>query len=252
MSNYKKMYLVEPSVWQKMKAAQMNEHPPDISLNQLNEQLVKTKLMENKKKNEEWTEFGEKLTPIIRNSIPPPSIVKPIVPESSPPPPESPSPSTSRPPTDRVIEELNASVSPNYVTKATRLYNLLRELPEVKITPYSIFVDNEQLYGLTSTNLGQLVKGNKYLSFNLAKLIAKIAGHPEIEALISNQQAKESLRSYRESAKKRHMTSTPLKSAIEPSGEGDDMFFDPDSTLELNKTDKKGGKRPKLVWKSLF
>ena len=159
---------------------------------------------------------------------------------------------------DPLIDRLTETITPNYLSKAIQLYMLLREISDIDINENRIKVGSERLFGLPVTNIGQLIKPNKYLSFNLTPLLKEIRNEGEIVKLISNKQAKEQLKALAQASSlpKPQKSSTPRKKADKSSEStlrGETEFFDPDFSLE----DSKFGSGPKIkkkriLWKTLF
>ena len=176
------MLLVEPEEYKALKESQLKstKEPDDIKINKLNENLIKNKIIEQNKKDQTWSEFGSKLKPIITEGM------KDLR-ETE----ESPSSEA-----EQVIDIIKAEVAPNYISKVTRLFNLLSQVDGINITSKRITVDGSPLYGLTVTNLSQLARPNRYLSFDLSPLLNKIKNNAEITSLIANNQAKLILNSY--------------------------------------------------------
>ena len=250
------MYLIEPESYEALKRAQMNmnagQPASDIKVSQLNQDLVGSKILQKNDNVKKWNEYAGNLKPIITQGINEADSLKG---------PPSPPPSSGSPPLsteEEIIANIADSISSNYVTKATRLYSLLRDVDGVRITPTQIFVNEKPLFGLTTTHLSQLIKPTKYLSFNLSELLYKIRNHPEITSLTINQQAKNILKSFDS-----FETSTPMKTSAGNSSDRSSFLSESGLETPLGKTKKKAKKgkkgsglakrgRGRFCWKSLF
>ena len=270
--SYKKMLLVEPDSWNSLRQYQMTSQQGrpanDISVSQMNDSILQRKTLEKNVNKSKWDDFGKNLTPIITNSlttasnqlVSPPNttnlVSTPVASSSS-------SPQSAQK-ADPMIALIADSTTSNYYTKALRLYMLLKDVPGIRITPSSIIVDGKELFGLSTTNIGQLVKPNKYLSFQLGDLLAKIYDRPDITELIANQQAKAALNAFErvqsnESLRAENVfeTSTPKsayrKNKRKPNETGSDtasgLFLsgleDTPTNLTVTKDKKGGGKKEK-------
>ena len=242
------MYLVHPYTWEKLKEG--GEKPDSVKVKEHNENMIKEKILADNEKNKQWSEFSNRFVPIIKRGREP-------SPSSSPPP--SPPPSSQPPKEETVLDTINNNIAYNYRAKALRFYNLLKDVKGVDITPESISVAGKPVMGSTSFNIGQLIRGNKFLSFDLSPLLQVISEHSNLKPLIANQQAKKYLENISPGILS-PIHSTPMQRPKSfASSRDSSTFYDPDSTLNRSiaspdKTkDKKGGKkRKRLIWKSLF
>ena len=111
MIHAKRMFLLEPEEYRKMKDSQISsKEPADITVSKLNESLVKDKIMQKNKVDNSWSAFGEKLKPILTDSITQASASVPLASDTSPPPPP---PSTSS--SGQMIELIRDNVTANFV-----------------------------------------------------------------------------------------------------------------------------------------
>ena len=251
MNNSKRYYLVSPEEYLALKDSQMKQREPsDIELSKYNQNLMQDKMAEKTESAKSWKQFSNNLKPILTESL---------VEASSATPSQSVSSSNSSNPIspaslsdyDQMIDSLQSSVSPNYISKATRLFNLLNEIEGIDITPKTMTVNGQKMFGLPVTNISQLVKPTKYLSFNLTPLLKKIKDQPEIVKLISNKQAKEQLKGL-----KMAMPPALLESSDRLNGDkrGVDDNFEPslfDEQVGSAPPTKKKRKK-KISWQTLF
>ena len=239
------MLLVHPYTWQKLKESGYKSDSVNVKEN--NENIIKEKIFSDNEKNKEWKNFGDRLIPIIKKSQ------EPTMPEiemmSSP---AEPSPPKNKEVT--VVDRINENIPYNYRPKALRLYNMLQSLKEVDVTPENIIVQGKPLMGHTIQNISQLIRGNKYLSFNLSELLNVISEHSDIKSLIANQEAKKYMEN-KSPGLRSPLHSTPLPKRKDKSADDSSTFYDPDSTLSVlspSTKEKKGGKKRRIIWKSLF
>ena len=236
MIHTRRMLLVEPEEYKALKEAQLsksNREPDEIKLNKLNENLVKNKIIEENKKGQAWSEFGSQLKPIISESI---TNAKNIAGE----------PASQVEAAADIYELIRSHVPTSYITKVTRLYNLLSEVDGISIDANQITVDGSPLFGLPVMNMSQLVRPNRYLSFNLNPLLNKIKDIPQINRLIANKDARNVLDSYLTTDDDVSPSTPPERGQdAKRTRSGEPVSIENQSGSGLKKTKK-------IIWHSLF
>ena len=129
----------------------------------------------------------------------------------------------------------------------------MKEIPGIDIDEKRIKVGDERLWGLPVTNISQLIKPTKYLSFNLTPLLKVIQNKPEIVELISNDQAKKQLKALEQASSfppksVSFKTSTPRQKSAKNSDStlrGETAFFSDANDSTINDGQRGSGKGKK-------
>ena len=190
MKHSKKMYIISPQEWERMKnGAQRSE---DIEVNKRNENMMQNKILAEHERDREWKKYGTKMGEIVAEGIDRSKLANPPPPLSSPIPPQTPSPMPTASSAYNETSFIREGVGKNNVNKISRLYYLLKAQPGIAIDPYEIRLDNNYI-GPSLDVLKQLCFNNKHMRYQLEPLLDRIANNTTIVSLIGNYQAKQYL-----------------------------------------------------------
>lgn len=231
-------------------------HAADVQVAEHNKSLIENKIAQKVAENKDFEKTSQKWGPLISESI---NRSLPLSVSTSTSTPAAQNPNVSQMNDSSVINQdsfldvLNESVSPNYLAKAIRFYMLLKEIPGIDIDEKRIKVGDDRLWGLPVTNISQLIKPTKYLSFNLTPLLKVIQNKPEIVELISNDQAKKQLKALEQALlfppkSVSFKTSTPRQKSAKNSDStlrGETAFFSDANDSTINDGQRGSGKGKK-------
>ena len=244
------MYLISPAEYHELR--NKAPVPSDINVSLHNESLLHDKMLQKNAKDAAWKEYGNEMGKVITSSVNQSNLVSPVNLSQTLP--------TKGAPTHE-LSFIRENVSTKMIGKVSQFYNMLKQVPGVKIDSNYITVNGSPQQGSTLDILKALVYANKYLRYEMYPLLKLIAQYSEIVPLVGNKEAQSIIAEIKSSSQ---TASTPLSkhkssklSRLDSFGDlsKEDSFASFDNTDQDRTARGEGIKKPKIKkkhWSSIF